>query len=90
MQQRNNTAHFILIGVVALGLTPLMVNVDAQPQIVFSSNRDGNWEIYVMDADGKNQRNITNKPGDNSSPSWSPDGKHIALIPGGKGTGKSM
>lgn len=34
-----------------------------------------NWEIYVMDADGNNQRNLTNHPALDSSPSWSPEGK---------------
>ena len=31
-------------------------------QIAFTSGRDGNDEIYVMDADGKNQRRLTNHP----------------------------
>jgi Tol biopolymer transport system component len=30
--------------------------------IVFDSERDGNREIYVMDANGKNQRRVTNNP----------------------------
>ena len=62
MQRRYNLAYLILASVVALGLTLLMVCVDAQAQIAFASNRDGNWEIYVMDADGGNQQNLTNNP----------------------------
>jgi hypothetical protein len=38
--------------------------------IAFNSNRDGNAEIYVMDADGNNLRRLTNNPADNSWPSW--------------------
>ena len=53
--------------------------VHHKPMIVFSSARDGNAEIYVMDADGKNQRRLTNHPAADFHPSWSPDGKKIAF-----------
>ena len=82
MQRGCNLAYFLLAIVVALGLTPLMVVVDAQAQIVFMSDRDWNdweWEIYVMDTDGGNPRNLTNAPGDDQYPSWSPDGKQIVF-----------
>ena len=48
-------------------------------RIVFASDRDGNWEIYVMDADGGNQENLTNHPAFDSQPDWSPDGTKIAF-----------
>ena len=79
MQRRYNPAHFILASVVALGLTLLIVCVDAQARIVFMSDRDWNFEIYVMDTDGDNQLNLTNNPGDDKYPSWSPDGKRIVF-----------
>ena len=80
MYRRYNLAHSILAIVVALGLTPLMVCVEAQAQIAFMSKRDGNPEIYVMDADGGNQRNLTNHRNDDWWPSWSPDGKRIVFV----------
>ena len=80
MHRRDNLAHFILTGVIVLGLTPLMVCVDAQARIAFASDRDGNWEIYVMDVDGGNPRNLTNDPSDDRDPSWSPDGKRIVFF----------
>ena len=48
-------------------------------KIAFSSNRDGNGEIYVMDDDGKNSVRLTRHPEDDHSPSWSPNGRKIAF-----------
>ncbi len=50
------------------GTTPPLVQV----KIAFVSDRDGNWEIYVMDADGSNPTSLTNNPADDFFPAWSP------------------
>jgi dipeptidyl aminopeptidase/acylaminoacyl peptidase len=56
--------------------------------IAFTSERDGNREIYVMDADGSNQRRLTSTAGAVPDPivdsvdenaSWSPNGTQIAF-----------
>ena len=46
-------------------------------QILFESNRDGNWEIYLMDADGTNQRQLTTDSSDDRRSSWHPSEEAI-------------
>jgi len=41
-----------------------------------------NYEIYVMNADGSNQLRLTDHPGDDMYPSWSPDGTRIVYASG--------
>jgi Tol biopolymer transport system component len=49
-------------------------------KIAFQSNRaDPANEIYVMKADGTGVTRLTRSPGDDRSPSWSPDGTRIAF-----------
>ncbi len=55
-------------------------------RIAFATNRDGNFEVYVADADGQNPLNITNHPSNDAAPSWSPDGKQIAFASDRMGT----
>lgn len=47
--------------------------------IVFSSDRDGNYEIYSMKADGKDVKRLTNNAGHDSFPKFSPDGTLISF-----------
>ena len=48
-------------------------------KIVFISLRDGNWEIYKMDADGGNQTRLTHNKVNDYAPVWSPNGRQIAF-----------
>lgn len=58
---------------------------DAEPiispdgkQIVFGSQRAGDFNIYIMNADGTNVRRLTSEFGYDGGPWFSPDGKKIA------------
>ena len=46
---------------------------------MFLSNHGANYEIYVMNADGSDQTNLTNNSAYDQFPAWSPDGAHIAF-----------
>ena len=57
-------------------------------QIAFHSSRhddndphtaEENTEIYIMDADGSNQRRLTHYPGLDTGPDWHPDGSQITF-----------
>ena len=39
-------------------------------KIAFQSDRDGDWEIYVMNSDGTGQANLTNNAARDSDPSF--------------------
>ena len=46
-------------------------------KVVFTSRRDGNFEIYSMNPDGSDQINLTQHRAKDASPAWSPTGEQI-------------
>lgn len=76
-------AFFSITGSVEAGTTPTPAPA-VNGRIAFVSFRDAgvsnNSEIYVMDADGSNEIQLTNTSGRrNEAPDWSPDGSKIAF-----------
>jgi len=58
-------------------ICPIFARAPKTPKIAFSSNREGNNEIYLMDPDGRQQINLTRARSNDFSPVWSPTGKEI-------------
>lgn len=58
--------------------TPLPPTVD-QGRIAFASERDGLWQIMVMNADGSDETPLTAAFGAFSRPVWSPDGTRLGM-----------
>lgn len=48
-------------------------------RIAYISKEDGNFEIYVIGADGSNKTRLTSTPASDGLPVWSPDGNWIAF-----------
>jgi TolB protein len=55
-------------------------------QIGFASDRSGAWEIWLMDWDGGNQRQITRHNALSILPSWSPDNQRMVYTSFVRGT----
>ena len=67
------------VATAAASLCPAVDPLCAGGRIVFGSERDGNLEIYVMNSDGTGLTRLTNHPGKDGDPSWSPDGARIVF-----------
>ena len=75
--------------VVSIAITTLLVfgNVSAAwarapatAKIAFSSTRDDNLEIYIMNSDGSDQVNLTRNDATDFDPAWSPNGEEILFV----------
>lgn len=78
-----------LTATTSAGQPPTQVPTEAPPQqtpapdlpgmVAFVSNRDGNPEIYVRNADDPNLTRLTDNPAADTQPSWSPDRNRLAF-----------
>ena len=83
MKTAGATAALLLVMCLAALLTACGGNGEGGPaagRIAFTSTRDGNGEIYIMNADGSNVTRLTNNPANDDRPIWSPGGKPIAFV----------
>jgi Tol biopolymer transport system component len=48
--------------------------------VAFMSNRDGNWEIYLLALQDQTMTRLTDNPARDGSPVFSPDGGRVAFV----------
>ena len=59
---------------------PVFAKTPTTPKILFTSARDGNREVYIMNPDGSEQINLTKHPAGDLQAVWSPTGEKILFV----------
>ena len=70
----------ILLMLICGTMCPLFAKAPTIPKILFTSSRDGNREVYMMNPDGSEQVNLTQHPARDAGGVWSPTGEQILFV----------
>ena len=76
----------ILLVLMFGGVCRVFAEAPTTPKILFTSSRDGNREIYIMNPDGSEQVNLTQHRAEDISAVWSPTGDKILFVSNRQGT----
>lgn len=81
-----SSTHRAVVFALVLVAGACVRHAEPEDRIVFSSNRDGSPELYVMGLDGREPVRLTNNDGLDTNPDWSPDGSRIVFTSDMDGT----
>ncbi|RKU22501.1 hypothetical protein C6503_03905 [Candidatus Poribacteria bacterium] len=70
----------LLLMLMYVGVCQVFAETPTTPKILFTSARDGNYEVYSMNPDGSEQVNLTQHRAQDLSAVWSPTGEKILFI----------
>ena len=73
---------FFLLSMLILNtnICSVFAKAPTTPKILFSSARDGNGEIYIMNPDGSEQVRLTQHPANDLNAVWSPTGEQVLFV----------
>ena len=75
-----STFRILTLVLLCINVSPLFAEVPTTPKILFTSARDGNREVYIMNPDGSEQVRLTTHPGNDLQAVWSPTGDKILFV----------
>ena len=64
----------------SMGICAISAKAPTTPKILFTSARDGNYEVYIMNPDGSEQVNLTQHRAQDLDAVWSSTGEKILFI----------
>ncbi len=63
-----------------VSVSPILAKAPTTPKILFTSARDGNYEVYIMNPDGSEKVNLTRHHAHDLDAIWSPTGEQILFV----------
>ena len=76
----------LILLVLNISTSPIWAKAPTTPKILFTSTRDGNREVYIMNPDGSEQVNLTQHRAEDMFAVWSPRGDKILFVSNRQGT----
>ena len=67
-------------------IRPVFAQAPTTPKILFTSTRDGNRDVYIMNPNGSEQVNLTKHRAEDLQAVWSPTGEKILFVSDRSGT----
>ena len=75
-----STFRMLALVLLCVNVSPVFAKAPATPKILFTSTRDDNYEVYIMNPDGSEQMRLTQHPANDLNAVWSPTGDQILFV----------